>query len=233
MKQLSHIKQLANEVNGDTPMSLFISSFDSDDDKFVVCVICAWLSNGYDNETYMARHIVDDIMQGKPSEYVRKYSCLDNIVKTSDKNASFFCLLTYKNFDNLCLSLRRIFECGGISFVQDTLNKKRRRRMYAHNLLIGMFGDGVGFPTSKSNGTFYRLNLLLYWLTYKTHIIHCSPTLLLLPCNDRVLERACEMRVVVNKKLRHNLKNAEHLTNVARSMFAGDEFYKLYEFLAS
>lgn len=233
MKSFAHIKQLANEVNGDTAMSLFISSFDSDDDKFVVCVICAWLSNGYDNEMYMAQHIVNDIMCGKPSEYVKKYTCFDNISKPVDKNSSFFCLLTYKNFDNLCLSLRRIFELGGISFVQETLNKKRRRRMYAHNMLVGTFGDGVGFPTGKTSGTFYRLNLLLYWLTYKVRIIHCSPNLLLLPCNDHVLERACEMHVVENKKLRHNLKNAEYLTNVAVSIFGSEDFYKLYELLAS
>lgn len=214
----------AYEINSDDEKSLLISSFSDKQDAFIVAVICAWVSNDiYPNsEYYMAKHIVNEIMCGKPKKYIDNYTYLDNVDPRirENKNLSMFNILTLKNFDNLCLSLKIKRE------VQTTKLK------FAHEIFFDFFGSGCGFPTIRTNSTFYRYNLLLYWLTYKLHIQEYTfkpTTKIILPCNDRILDNAYKLKVF-RKKMRHNTLSALKLTQIAKNWF-GEEYYKMFELL--
>lgn len=214
----------AYEVNSDDEKSLFISSFSDKQDAFIVAVICAWVSNGIypDCECYMAKHIVNEIMQGKPTQYIQNYKYLDNIGEKirQEKNFSIYNILTLKNFDNLCLSLK------------SPRQAPRRKLKFAHEIFCGIFEKGCGFPTIQSNGTFYRYNLLLYWLTYKFHLQEYKfkpTTKFIIPCNDIILENAYKLGIF-RKRMRQSTRSALKLTQIAKEWF-GEDYYKMFELL--
>lgn len=224
----------SQNVETDDAKTLFVSTFADKDDAEIVAILAAWLSNGMQGEEYALHTIVDEIMQGKPSEYVKNYAPYMNFGDVAE-NQCFFRIFSYGNLDALIQAIKRAkSQYGGIQEAFEAVMTKKKRIKHVHEAFAVLFGGGTMFPTRKSNSTFYRYNLLYYWLTFKLKIWTLCPfdDVALLPCNDKVFAEAFK-RGLTKRKWKSTLVNVEALTNTARSIFGESfsDFFKLYDVL--
>lgn len=232
----SEIITSLKDIDTDDDMSIIVSMSFGKSDAEIVAVLAAWLSNGLQGESYALLSIVEEIMQGKPSEYIENYVPYMNFGDVAN-NQCFFRMFSYGNLDALMKSIKREKERFGD--LQEAFEEYMSRPIYGcnfvHDSFAKMFGHGTMFPSNKSNGTFYRYNLLYYWLTYKLKIWHINPydDVALLPCNDKIFSNAY-IRGFTKKKLKSTCANAAVLTDIAHSIFVDNfsQFFKLYEYLA-
>lgn len=216
-------------VDSDDEKSLFISTFGEKRDAEIVSVLSAWMDNGFKYEnTILENFVLAEMIY--PLPYVLNYGGKS---KWKDKgNASMIGILTYSNLNNLLIKLYETYTTSDdleSAFYKYFSNYKRHKCKYAHDALSLIFCGNTGFPTIRNNGTFYRYNLLFYWLTYKLKIWKHS-NIGLLPCNDKIFENAYKYGVIP-KRMKSTLTNTIKLTEVAKEMFGDDDFYKLYEYL--
>ena len=224
----------SRNVDTDDELSLFVCTFPEKSDAEIVAVLAAWLSNGWTGENYALHTIVDEIMQGKPSHYVENYVPYMNFGDVAS-NQCFFRMFSYGNLDALIQAIKRAkSQYGGIQEAFEAVMTKKKRIKHVHEAFAVLFGGGTMFPTRKSNSTFYRYNLLYYWLTFKLKIWTLCPfdDVALLPCNDKVFTEAFK-RGLTKRKWKSTLVNVEALTNTARSIFGENfsDFFKLYDVL--
>ena len=225
----------SQNVETDDAKTLFVSTFVDKEDAEIVAILSAWLSNGMQGEEYALHTIVDEIMQGKPSEYVKNYAPYMNFGDVAG-NQCFFRIFSYGNMDALIQAIKRVKQkYGSFQKAVELVLSKKKRFKYIHEafaFLIG--GNNTMFPTRKSNGTFYRYNLLYYLLAYKLRIWESFKfdDKALLPCNDKVFENALKKNIT-KRKWKSTLINVEALTSTAKSMFGDstDEYFKLYDIL--
>lgn len=219
------------QVGTDNAKALFVSAsvFQDIKDLEIVSVFGAWLSNDVFYEDYVFNKFVLTTLKLKPCDFVMKYS---NEYEKKGK-ASFFRFLTYEHLHNLIYKLKEIesHKNGFMGFYKDNISQQKKTDKYAHDTLARIFGQNTGFQSQKSNGTFFRFNLLLYWLTYKLKVwdIGISNNALI-PCNDKIFAKATDMGFFKHLP-RTTLENAIYLTDIARRNYGDDEFYKLYEIL--
>ncbi len=188
------------------------------------------LSNDTRGEGYSFKTLIEDEMRNNPIEYISSYDGLYE----QFPSASYFRVITRSNIHVMILRSQSIWSVGSsLEYAfKAKLNSRRNKYMYAHEVLSSLFGKGTGFPSVRTNGTFYRFNLLMYWLTYKFKIwdfdsLQCST---LLPCSDAIFNRAYQLGIV-KSPLKSSLRNAEDLTKKARMWFGEKEYYKMYELL--
>lgn len=231
----SELINKAFSVGTDDEKTLFVSTFaHNPDEEEIVAILSAWLSNGTRGELYAIDHLVNDIMQKKPKEYLENYYG----EAPSEKfvlSQSFFRQTTHYHLARLLEKIRKI-QLSQKPELQDTfeylMSRPKNKCTFIHDAFAEMFGGETMFPTRESNGTFYRFNLLYYWLTYKLKIWHLNPykDAALLPCNDKIFTGAYELGVV-SKRMTSNLKSTIALTEIAREWFGDKDFYKMYELL--
>ncbi len=216
--------EIARKGVMDDENTLFISSFrNSSNVQYLefVAIFMAWMQNGFKDECYFARSYLKHILPSIP----------DSTYLIDTSNKCFYGNLTYNNLSSLLEKVNSIDirDC----FKERMGNYKLYKCKYPHDGLASCFGDNVGFPTKESGGTFYRYNLLFYWLTYKFRIWDdVDYNKGIIPCNDSIFEKAY-MLGVTRKRMRSSLKNAIELTNIAHSWFGDDDFYKMFELLNS
>lgn len=216
-------------VDSDNEKSLFISTFTEKRNAEVVAVLGAWMDNGFKYEDVVFENFVlSEMIWVLP--YVLNYG---KDGKWKEKgSASMIGILTYSNLHNLLTKLYETYimnEDLEHAFYKYFQNYKRHKCKYAHDALSFIFSGNTGFPTIRNNGTFYRYNLLFYWLTYKLKIWKYT-SIGLLPCNDKIFENAYKFGVIP-KRMKSTLTNTIKLTEIAKEMFGDNDFYKLYEFL--
>lgn len=216
-------------VDSDNEKSLFISTFTEKRNAEVVAVLGAWMDNGFKHEDVVFENFVlSEMIWTLP--YVLNYG---KDGKWKEKgSASMIGILTYLNLHNLLTKLYETYimnEDLEHAFYKYFQNYKRHKCKYAHDALSLIFSGNTGFPTIRNNGTFYRYNLLFYWLTYKLKIWKYA-SIGLLPCNDKIFENAYKYGVIP-KRMKSTLTNTIKLTEIAKEMFGDNDFYKLYEFL--
>lgn len=216
------------DMDGVPTLSMSTSCFTKIEDIEIICVIASWLSNGIAYEDYVFFKLILRTMKSEPYQFVLNYKR-----EYLSKNASsFFNFLTYRHLNNLIVKLKEIeYEEGGLyrRVVKESHNSKNK---YAHDCLANIFDCDTGFQSNNSFGTFYRFNLLLYWLTHvigawdKSKIaVQC-----LLPCNDNILHKA-KKEGLFRRTPRTTLESTIELTNIAIKKY-GDDFYKLYDILS-
>lgn len=214
------------EMSDDTKKLSFISSFSENIDKEIVSILMAWITHLRQEEFYVMRNFIQKTMMPNPLEYILDY----NAIETSNK--CFFNTLTILNLNNLiCRIQANVIAHGNIKNAYTASRKKRHK--YAHETLANIFGGGTGFQTSKTQSTYYRLNLLIYWLTKKLGVwndINIGNSLL--PCNDLVFLNAYK-KGFIKKPMKSNLTNTIALTKIAKDIYGKDDFYTLYEKLKS
>jgi hypothetical protein len=216
-------------VDSDNEKSLFISTFTEKRNAEVVAVLGAWMDNGFKYEDVVFENFVlSEMIWALP--YVLNYG---KDGKWKEKgSASMIGILTYSNLHNLLTKLYETYimnEDLEHAFYKYFQNYKRHKCKYAHDALSLIFSGNTGFQTIRNNGTFYRYNLLFYWLTYKLKIWKYA-SIGLLPCNDKIFENAYKYGVIP-KRMKSTLTNTIKLTEIAKEMFGDNDFYKLYEFL--
>lgn len=213
-------------VGTDSEKTLFVSAFDSLYDMEVVALIVAWLSNGVANENIVTRNIVEKVMNNQPSLFVRNIdeTLRDGIIEDA-------CVCGLMTTSHLCTLLEKI---KAMKSMQDEylshMERAKDKCKYSHDALAMMFSGGTGFPTRASSSTFYRFNLFFYWMAYKFRLWQVPTQQALLPCNDKILERAYNLGIV-KTPVKSNIANTIALTKKARSYFGDNDFYKLYEIL--
>ncbi len=223
------IINLVSQVDVCDEKASFISTFGDKKEKEIVAVISAWLSNGVRNEDYVLKSIICGEMKGQPIDFLQDYRVTGCY---KDREYESLCgLLTYHHFHHLLIRLYSISK--GSDTLQEaylyTLTKKKPP--FSHDAFVRLLGKNTGFQTTKTNGTFYRFNLLFYWLTYRLNVWQdVDTTNAILPCNDKVFDNAYRLGIV-EKPIKANLKNAVMLTNKAREWLGNNDFYKLYEIL--
>lgn len=223
----SNIDKNTNEMGSDLK-SLLISSFSDSRDAEIAAVLVAWLSNGTpDEECFIKTFMLNTIRA--PRDFVVRYKESKSYANYGNK--PFFGLLTYANLHALFLRLSNLIEEHGdlrTAFIQ---RSAKMRYKYAHEVFADMFGEDCGLASRKSNGTFYRYNLLAYYLSYRPcvwgkGIIKNA----LIPCDNRVMERA-RSNGVTRRRLHSNVLTPIMLTKIAKEKYGEDDFYKLYEAL--
>ena len=203
----------------------FIATFgNSVSDMEIVATLCAWMTNGYNDELSAIMEITRDMLNDSPTQGVVNWVTEDVVYDNC-----FFAILTNKCLYALLERLKGIYAIGSslkCAYLGEVANHK-----YAHEAFASLLGGGTLFPTLESNCTFYRYNLLFYWLVYK---LRCwgdvSIGNALLPCNDRVFDNAHRLGVT-KKRLYANIDGAICLTKIARKWFGDNDFYKMYELL--
>ena len=216
------------DVDSDSELSLFISSYKDPDDATIVAILCAWVSNGLEGEEIAVERFIQREMDDYPTTAIRTRYTQEKVANRGIE--SFWGTLTYEHLFNLLSEIASILDGGNSIYEYYEHATKRKRCKYAHDALAMILGHNNGFPTRKSNCSFYRYNLLFYWLTYKLHIWDVPTSKALLPCNDRIYENAYKLGITKYKK-KNNLENAVELTAIAREWFGDEHFYKLYELL--
>ena len=219
-------------VNTDDEKSVFISSFSDKSDAEIVAVLTVWLTNGLQGEEYALHTLVDEIMQGKPSEYIDNYLPFMNFGDVAAKQC-FFRMFTYENLHNLMQSIKDVkVKYGSLQVAFDnTMSKKRNKCKHIHDAFAILFSGNTMFPTRNSNCTFYRYNLLYYLLTHKLGIWSDKyMSYAQIPCNDKIFNKAFEIGVI-KKRSQSTLVNVLSLTNAAKIIFGDVEFLRLYDVL--
>lgn len=198
-----------------------ISAFADKDDAEIAAFVCALVSNTYGGTDEYAAHVVlYQIMGGKPSEYLREYEPYKNFMEVLPLQ-SFHKSITFGDLSVFLLRIKETKEEYGSMeqwFIQSMSNRPKE---YAHTALADLFADVNSLPNSYCDCTFYRFNLLLYYLTYKFHIWerrHGIKTLI--PCDSLMLAR--------RRRNRCTLANAEKITHEAMKKY-GNDFYRLFE----
>ena len=214
------------EVNSDDTMSLFLSSFSEKKDIEIVSIFSAWMMHGWKEEESEIFDFVRNTFLPTPTSYITEYPH-SSFYKSS--NFSLFKILTLPYLDNFLKRLHDvILKYGDLESAFFCAQKKRD--VFAHETLARLFCGNTGFQSKHTNGTFYRYNLFLYWMTYKLKIWHLLIKNALLPCDDFVFQKAYELGIT-NKVLKSNLPQTIALTEKAKKMFGEQNFYKLYEII--
>lgn len=218
--------EIARKGVMDDENTLFISSFcnliNVRDWEFIM-LFMAWMQNGGKYDFPFACTYINNIIQSNSS------SIANNINPLNNSNMCFYGNLTYNNLNTLISKFNTIDirDC----YKERMGNYKLYRCKFPHEGLASCFGGDVGFPTKESGGTFFRYNLLFYWLTYKFKIWDdVDYKKGLIPCNDYIFEKAYKMGIT-KKKMKSSLKNTIELTRIAHSWFGSDDFYKMFELL--
>lgn len=207
--------------NSGMGMSLFLSCF-KDKDFEIVATICAWMANGWKNECETIQNYILKTMLPTPSEFIDNY-------EFRETHGSFFRLLTNEQLNMLLNKLKLIYKHHG-SLEQcfiDTLAKKKTK--YNYEIFAKMLAHNTGFQSALSNCSFYRFNLLYYWLTYKFGVWQMQRhEKALLPCNDLIFKKAHE-KGITKVLLKTNLPNTKILTQKAKEIYGEINFFKMYE----
>lgn len=222
--QKKNLIKLAEKVVVDDSLLSFIATFlASLHDTEVVATICSWLSNGHQGEGWFAIRVCD-----VEHECGHLLEALNKRTQAGD-DACFFSVLTNNNYRNL---LDKLNACNG-SLYDAFLLQGGGCSKYAHDNLVRLLSCGTGLPTMNNDCTFFRFNLLLYWLTYRLKAPKwkdLDTSNFLLPCNDMVFENAYKLGVI-KKRMQSKLSNAVQLTKIARKWFGDKDFFKMYELL--
>lgn len=198
-----------------------ISAYHDQRDKELAAVICAWLSNGWRDEVYVAKRILKDLGD-HPATAIADYTYTPNAQATFFRG---FSCHTYRRFIQRC---RDVFAFSDTT-LEDTVVEELSVNRYACYALAQILGGGTGYPTRNYNGTFYRYNLILYWLAYKLNVwTNIEPKAALLPCNQRVIEWA-QKNGVLKCKAKMSLERVRDITLYAIQRYGQKDFYKLYE----
>lgn len=211
--------------NSGMGMSLFLSTIKDKKDFEIVAVFYAWLANGWDNENYVAQDYINKHILPSPQKFISEYNQDKNAVQTT-----FFRLLTNRHLDNLITRLKYIYKYND-SLEQCFINtlSSGRKSSYNHEVFAEMLSADTGFQTKKAHCSFYRYNLLYYWLTYKFNIWEMKRYgRALLPCNDLIFKNAFD-KGVTKILLKTNLSNVKLLTQKAKDLYGTCNFYKMYE----
>ena len=222
------IIRLAYEVDTEDELTSFISTFGACDAE-IVAIIGAWLCNESDDCACMLTNIVKNIMGNTPTSFVLSFD--EN--KYEKGFGSLYKNLTTQNFTNLISMIKHdILWKGGIRNCHELyMDSPRHKCKYAHEALSLILSSNTCFPHKGNMGTFYRYNLMFYWLSYKMRLWNGIDTnTALLPCNDAIFRKA-KKTGVTKTLLTSNLHNTIKLTNIARNWFGDNDFYKMYEFL--
>lgn len=212
------------ESNSGMQMPLFLSTFKDKKDFEVAATICAWMSNGWPHESVKIQEYIKKVMLPTPFEFVERYEF------NSEQQNTFFRMLTYKQLNTLLSRLKFIYKYHGSleqGFI-DTLAFERKTK-YNHEIFAKMLSGNTGFQTAESNCSFYRYNILYYWLTYKFDIWENKRYgRTLLPCNDETFKNAYG-NGLTKVLLKTNLPSAKILTIKAKDIYGKDDFFKMYE----
>lgn len=215
-------------MSGDDKKSLLISSFQDKYSQEVVAILVAWLSNGLASEDYFAETFVRNTMR-IPREFLAKYKETNAYAQCGDK--TFWGLLTYAHLHALLVRIIEIKERYGSLRRAFEVCVAQGKYKYAHEVFMDIFGEECGFPTKKGNGTFYRYNLLAYFLTYNPCVWDKDVIKnALIPCDNNIIANANKMRIT-RRRLQANILAPIRLTKVAKERFGEEDFYKMYELL--
>lgn len=220
------VERTKNVVVKDDCLS-FIASFNGTRNAQIIAILCAYFSNGYSNPIDFVKKINEEKFKGNPLYYIGEYDYWD---------IPNFCL--YENISELNFARLLIIINNEILCHYDIFNahhaymsSTKLKCKYAHEGFARMFGHNTHFPNIDNRGTFYRYNLIFYWLVYKLKIWKGIDTsTILLPCNDIVFSNAKKFGVT-KTRLKATLSGTIKLTRIAREIFGDDEFWKLYELL--
>lgn len=218
---------MMNSGNGGMRISPFLSTFKDKKDFEIVATICAWMANGWANEEFVAQRYITKTMLPTPSEYILSYN---QRVQEIDAYTSFFRVLTNMNLIYLNSRLKSVYEYYGSleKCFYGTLAHHRKSK-YNYEIFADILSGCTGFQTDSSNCSFYRYNLLYYWLTYKHKIWNVyRHEKALLPCNDKIFRNAYK-KGITRVLLKTNLPNTKILTKKAKEMYGNYEFFKMYE----
>lgn len=209
--------------NSTKQMSLFLSLLKDKCDLEIIAIFLAWLSNGWEHEMYVAKKLLFDTMHLSPTKYILEYEQKDTILK----NHSFTNTLTIGDLDNLLMTLKKILITHGNIKSAYMAAQKSNKKKYSHDIFSLLLSKNTGFQTSKSKSTFFRYNLLFYWLWKYKIWDDIDMSKALIPCNDLIFENAY-LQGIIKKRMKSNLKNAIILTEIAKKQYDGN-FYTLYE----
>ena len=230
----AEIIKAVDRLNGaDMPCIPFISSFNDGGDTEVASVITAWLYNSDTPPLISAGYILHDVMGGSPMRFILNY---DNISDITDfPYGSLAQNISWWNFHNLINILKKTYLCGnGLRNMLDNyMQSARHKCKYVHDGFADIFGHNTFFPNRQNKGTFFRYNLLYYWLTRKLGVWDDTYSdKALLPCNDTILARARKHRIIRRQSnFTPALANVAMLTDKAREVFGKQDYYKMYELL--
>lgn len=205
----------------------FIANLKDDFEKQVMTIFAAWISDANKGKLYALERIYVEIMNADANGYVasKKYQELECA------SGSFCRLLSYKHLCALFDKINKAFFDGQQNFESNFItifNNKKNRCKFAHDALAIMFSGDTLFETRKNNCSFYRYNLMFYYLTEKLNLWEKAKDVpALLPCNDKIFVRANKYGLT-EKRLPTTIRGAELLTKYAKQMY-GEEFYQLYE----
>lgn len=211
------------ESNSGMQMPLFLSTFKDKKNFEIAATICAWMSNGWPHEDVKIQEYIKKVMLPTPLEFIERF-------EYKQTNQSFFRILSSKQMNTLLSRIQFIYKYHGSleqGFV-DTLAFERKTK-YNHEILAKMLSGNTGFQTTESNCSFYRYNLLYYWLTYKFNIWENKRYgRALLPCNDATFKNAYS-KGFTKVLLKTNLTSTKILTAKAKEIYGKDDFFKMYE----
>lgn len=226
----SSLLELAYSVEPSDNYTSIISKFPTIREKELVAMFCAWLSNETRGEYEALVSLLEDTMHGDPLSAVMAYDLDAKDLHTPC--ASFYRVFTHEHLHILIVKAREIwFKKGGLyNLFMSYMKAEKNRCKYPHEALAKILGGGTCFPTRKTSGTFYRYNLLLYWLCYNLKIWDIAPYKPLLPCNDALFARAYSLGII-NTQMESSLHSAVKLTEKAVCMFGEENYMKMYELL--
>lgn len=198
-----------------------ISAFAEKDDAEIAAFVCALVSNTYDGADEYAAHVVlYQIMGGKPSEYLREYEPYKNFGEVLPLQ-SFHKSITFGDLSVFLLRIKETKEEYGSMEKWFVQAMSKRPQEYGHTALADLFADVCALPNSYSDSTFYRFNLLIYYLTYKFGIWERHTSIkVLVPCDSLMLSW--------RRRTAGRLANAEKVTEDAVKAY-GEDFYKMFE----
>lgn len=209
----------------DDGMDIISAMYDSRDME-VSAVICGWLSNGSPLDACAMKDVLYNVMDGKPYLYVSSGTF-------GGDNRVMHGMLTERHFRTLMAKMHDCYDAFGTlgTAIRESLGKSRR--MYVHTAIATILGGGTMLPTPAAMETFYRYNLMCYWLCHCSSVWGDIPLeRAVLPCNDRIFRRAFDLGIV-SHRMKSSLDNAVMLTKKARGVFGDAGFYKMYELLNS
>lgn len=222
-----NIIEMAYKVDTDDAYTSFISTFADDYNMLIVAIISSWVQNGERDMFYTIQKIVNEKMESNPSLFVLSHK------RECGYNESFCENISDNNFVNLINTIKKVtlFQGGVRNAYEQYMSSSRHRCKYSHEAMSIIFGYGTHFPSISCKGTFFRYNLLLYWLSYKFGLWSDMDTKrVLLPCNDKIFANAKRFGVT-DVKYKSTLSSTIKLTNIARDWFGDADFWKMYEFL--
>lgn len=213
-------------------IDLLISRFQDVKDLEIVATIIALFTDGYYYHYEHIKYVIDDVMGGKPYDYIMQYKMKD----TSDiphwlQYKPIGSFVSMWNLCHLIYALADVYmNYGTLSVAFRSVMSKPKIR-YGHEALIELFGNESGFQTKKNSGSFYRLNFLLCILAYKLHILEMTweeSRKCLLPCDDDVFDNMLKNKVIVTNDA--ILYNVIKITNEAKACYGDnpEDFYMMY-----